>query len=506
MLLETKPLKLNILILAVLVGLPYGILWTWLFYTGAIDSSILLWVVLLLIFDAGLLFLFIRGLVSPLKRVSSILQEVSKGNFKVEVHNPYHGEIGQMLDDVKTSVQANRSMMANMLENTVKIATSSYNTVASSSQVLFNIDEEARHVEVISSAGQNLSDSISSIAKHANEANTSAQTVSQDVQQGYAVIHSSIQNMELLGETVRDASEKVQELGLSSRKIGEITHVINSIAEQTNLLALNAAIEAARAGEHGRGFAVVADEVRSLAESTTQATREIASMIETVQNETAAMIETMKVGVERTDKSIHSAKQSGQTFDHIRDEIGNVTQLIDEIAKASQSQNQETHEIAERIIQVNDYAQGNQHQANISIDVISQMNQVIGTQLQTIQQFSIPHMDLLIAKSDHVMWKKRLTEMLMGKLKMRDGEVANHHQCRFGKWYYQAGQKAFADNPYFQQIEAPHKLIHETAKAVVNLYNRGELKAAQKKLIALNQPTEQVLALLDKLYQNLIDE
>ena len=129
------------------------------------------------------------------------------------------------------------------------------------------------------------------------------------------------------------------------------------------------------------------------------------------------------------------------------------------------------------------------------------MNSVIGKQLQTLEKFTIPHMSLLIAKSDHVMWKKRLTEMLMGRKQMRDGEVSDHHSCRFGKWYYSEGMELYRDNPAFQAIEEPHARIHETAMHIVSAFNSGNNKDAQRMLESLDKPTEEVLNLLDTLYQ-----
>ena len=499
MLIQSRSLTFNILLLATLVGVPYVFLWGYLYVDGAIGLQTLGWVSLLLIFNAVLLVLFVHGLVKPLKEVSSVLRHVAEGDFTIEVNNPYHGEIGNMLNDVERSVMANRVMMSDILDNTVNIATSSFNTVAASAKVVFNIEEESNHVSGITQAGTQLSDSISGIAAHASQANDSAQSANTAVSDGSAIIRETLSSMNQLSDTVREGASKVEGLGESSRKIGEITGVINAIAEQTNLLALNAAIEAARAGEQGRGFAVVADEVRSLAERTSAATNEIAGMITTIQSEINEMIQTMQVGVEHAEQGKEAAQRSGEAFDNIHREITTVTQLIGEIANTVKSQEQATQEIAERIQVIDEYAQGNTTHASHAIEIIEKTSTVIGRQLQTLEKFSIPHMALLIAKSDHVMWKKRLTEMLMGRTQMRDGEVADHHSCRFGKWYYGQGMELYNNSTTFKAIEAPHSQIHETAKKVVTAYNAGQMKDAQRLLESLDEPTAQVLELLDKL-------
>lgn len=501
MLLQSRSLLFNILLLAILVGVPYAFLWAYLYLNGAIGMGVLGVVSVLLLFDAFLLYIFIRGLMLPLKEVSRVLRRVSDGDFSVTVNNPYHGNIGQMLTDVETSVNSIHAMMANILENTVNIASGSFNTVAASARVVFNIEEENQHVSGIDSAGQQLSGSIAGIADHARLANESSHSANQAVTNGSTIIEDTIHCMEQLGETVSEGAAKMESLGESSRKIGEISNVINGIAEQTNLLALNAAIEAARAGEHGRGFAVVADEVRGLAERTSQATSEIAGMITNIQNDTDAMIDTMHVGVERANSGKDTAQRSGEAFNNIREEISTVSRIIGDIADTAQAQNEATQEISNRIQVIAEFSQGNHQHSSHAIDIIGDMNAVIGNQLRTLEGFTIPHMALLIAKSDHVMWKKRLTEMLMGHAQMRDGEVSDHHSCRFGKWYYSEGMSHYRDNPTFTAIEEPHAEIHKTAADIISAFNSGNVKDAQRLLESLDEPTEKVLGLLTTLYQ-----
>jgi methyl-accepting chemotaxis protein len=158
--------------------------------------------------------------------------------------------------------------------------------------------------------------------------------------------------MDVISEHVSQTSKTIEALGIRSGLIGDIVNTIDDIADQTNLLALNAAIEAARAGEQGRGFAVVADEVRSLAERTSRATRDIASMIKAIQNETGEAVKAMGEGVHEVEKGVLSAKKSGHALNEIMDRINDIAMQINQIATAAEEQSFTTKEVACNIQQI----------------------------------------------------------------------------------------------------------------------------------------------------------
>lgn len=500
MLIRNRSLSFNILLLAVVIGAPYAVLWGWLLYSGRIGLDVMAWVVVLLVLDAVVMVLFVRGLMEPLRTVSNVMRHVAQGDFTVEVQNPYQGQIGDMLTDVATSVGANRTMMERILGNTVNIASASFETVSSSSKVVFNVEAEENHVHSISEASHQINATVAGTAENARSVSAAVNELSTTVSEGNSIAQQTLESMSQLAETVGEAAAKVEALGDSSRRIGEITAVINDIAGQTNLLALNAAIEAARAGEHGRGFAVVADEVRNLAERTSKATSEIAAMIHSIQSEIAAVTTTMQTGVDRADNSRQAALQTGEAFDTVKGGIETVTTLIDQIAAAASEQQTATAEIAASIQRISDLASNNTRQAHSAVDTIEQMNAVIGDQLRTLEQFQIPHKAVLVAKSDHMLWKKRLTELLLGRTQMRSSEVTDHHSCRFGKWYYSSGQEMYGSISTFRAIEEPHRQIHAIARQVVEMHEAGNKLEAQRLVEQLTTPTADVLARLDELH------
>jgi len=162
-------------------------------------------------------------------------------------------------------------------------------------------------------------------------------------------VEDTVAGMKKIALVVKQSAETVQELGRSSDQIGEIIGVIDDIADQTNLLALNAAIEAARAGEQGRGFAVVADEVRKLAERTTKATKEIAGMIKKIQLDTKGAVSSMEEGTKQVDEGIKMADKAGASLHEIVGISQRVTDKVSQIAAASEQQSSASEQISKNV-------------------------------------------------------------------------------------------------------------------------------------------------------------
>jgi methyl-accepting chemotaxis protein len=195
-----------------------------------------------------------------------------------------------------------------------------------------------------------------SAAENSNQASETARS-------GSEIVMQTINGMERISTRVRDAAKTVESLGTRSDQIGQIIGTIEDIADQTNLLALNAAIEAARAGEQGRGFAVVADEVRALAERTTRATREIGEMIKAIQNETRGAVAAIEDGVEEVEKGTASSVQSGKALEMILAQVSDVAMQVNQIATAAEEQTATTSQITTNITQITSIVQQTSHGA-----------------------------------------------------------------------------------------------------------------------------------------------
>jgi methyl-accepting chemotaxis protein len=230
-------------------------------------------------------------------------------------------------------------------------------TLAESSQVMLSTIEELNasahdqttQTEQVASAILEMSQTLGDVAGTADQASKTSQETSQAAQRGFETVEEVMMEMRKIVASVENSSVTIGKLGQSSRQIGDIVETINDVADQTNLLALNAAIEAARAGEHGRGFAVVADEVRALAERTAKATKEIGGMITTIQQDTALSVTSMLTSKKEVDGGLLKAEEARNALEHIVDISRKSLDMIDSIASATVEQSAVTSEISNSI-------------------------------------------------------------------------------------------------------------------------------------------------------------
>jgi methyl-accepting chemotaxis protein len=209
---------------------------------------------------------------------------------------------------------------------------------ATTDKIHRRVDVQAQQTQQAATAMQQMSASIAEVSRHTQSAAEAARSAAQTAHEGDAIVKQMLVSMRSIATAVNDTSSAVGLLGDDSRRISQIVTVIDEIARKTNLLALNAAIEAARAGEQGRGFAVVAAEVRRLAESTAQATGEISSMIQGIQNRTRTAVASMASGNLTVEQGVVTTNQAGQALERIIEMAERVDRMIAQIAIAASQQ------------------------------------------------------------------------------------------------------------------------------------------------------------------------
>lgn len=289
------------------------------------------------------------AIINPVKEGADVLEIMSRGDLTVRVTGAYKGDHQMIKNSINQLGEALSAVIGKVIEAVQATASASTQISSSSEELAAGAHEQSSQSGEVATAVEQMTSTILETAKNADDASYAAKNAGTVAIDGGKVVNETIEGMIKIASVVQKSAVTVQELGKSSDQIGEIVQVIDDIADQTNLLALNAAIEAARAGEQGRGFAVVADEVRKLAERTTKATKEIAQMIKQIQKDTYNAVESMQQGTVEVEKGKQLADKAGESLKEIIREASQVGNIISQVAAASQEQSSAAEQISKNI-------------------------------------------------------------------------------------------------------------------------------------------------------------
>ena len=318
-----------------------------------------------------------RTIVGRLAQTVAIARNIAAGQLDSPIPVGGRDELGQLLGAFGQMQDKLRSMIQGIKQGTDQLVTASHSISANSQQLSAAAQEQSSAASSMAATVEELTVSINHVSDNAGEAHDLSSQSGQLAQDGGQTIQASVDSMRSIAGTVQSSATRIGELGEHSEQVSSIVSVIKGIADQTNLLALNAAIEAARAGEQGRGFAVVADEVRQLAQRTTNSTQEIAAMIEKIQAATQAAMSDMEVGVRQVNSGVDLANQAGEAVISINASSDQVVQVVNQISLALREQTAASHDVArtvERLAQMaqqNSEAIGETVQTAVSLDALA---------------------------------------------------------------------------------------------------------------------------------------
>ncbi|GFO66180.1 methyl-accepting chemotaxis protein [Geomonas paludis] len=302
--------------------------------------------------QAGLGGMLLRAIMASVNAMRALLTAVTAGDLTRQAEIDSRDELAETAREFNGFVLNLQDMVRQIAATADVVVASSQQLSSGAEKIAAAAEEVAQQSATVATAGEEMSATSGDIARSCQRASEGADVASRSAQDGSQVVEATVSVMGQIAAKVQESSRTVEQLGERSDQIGAIIVTIEDIADQTNLLALNAAIEAARAGEQGRGFAVVADEVRALAERTTRATHEIGEMIKAIQKETRGAVTVMEQGVGQVTTGTAEAARSGEALREILEQVQGVAMQVNQVATAAEEQTATTGEISRSMQQI----------------------------------------------------------------------------------------------------------------------------------------------------------
>lgn len=295
------------------------------------------------------------SIIRPLSGLRSVISEVQESsNLTLRADTRGRDEVSDTARAFNAMLEHQQALIRHLTDTATQLAAASEEMSAISAQVSQAATAQGDQTSMVATAVHQMSVAVQEVARNAQATASNAADANKEARQGSELVQSNLTSIQGLSTSVEKAGEVIDTLHSQSDEISKVLGVIQSIAEQTNLLALNAAIEAARAGEAGRGFAVVADEVRSLASNTQKATESIRSMIDALQGGARSAVSAMQLSREQAQNSVSRAREAGEVLNHIALAIEGIADGNVQISAATEQQTAVANEISENISSLND--------------------------------------------------------------------------------------------------------------------------------------------------------
>ena len=316
-----------------------------------------------------------RRVVLPLSQMRNVVARVeAESDFSINVESDGEDEVAQVMAAFNRMLVKLRSSFAAIQATTTRMASIATEANNASREIANNSSAQSDAASGMAAAIEELTVSISMVAGQADQASHTTQSSRDNAERGAEIIFATVDGIQTISSSVREASARIDALRSDSESISSVANIIKEIADQTNLLALNAAIEAARAGEQGRGFAVVADEVRKLAERTALSTQEITALLQKMQESAKYAVASMASAVQEVDQGVENARVAGDSINKIKDGSNTVVSAVEEISTAVREQSSASTVISQRVEQIAQMTERNTQAAESTAESVTQLN------------------------------------------------------------------------------------------------------------------------------------
>ncbi|PLK50861.1 methyl-accepting chemotaxis protein [Uliginosibacterium sp. TH139] len=334
--------------------------------------------------------LLVRSIRSTLEGVQGAITRIERErDFRIRVPESGQDELSQMGASLNRLIGSMQNNLQHIGQNAEDVASKSRHMAGTAQQVSMSSGQQSESASAMAAAIEELTVSIGHIGDRASEANQLSQESGRHAQEGGQIIGQTVQDIHEIASTVNETSSRIRIVEAESDKISSVVAVIREVADQTNLLALNAAIEAARAGEQGRGFAVVADEVRKLAERTANSTREITTMIDGVRNGAKDAVNSMAIAVDRVSVGVTRAEGASQAIARISETSGQAVEMVREITDAIREQSAASHSIAQQVERIAQMAEVGNEGAALSANAAHELDALSASMQQIVQTYKL---------------------------------------------------------------------------------------------------------------------